>query len=250
VTEAHGVARAHQLLGGIIAAGEGSRLRRDGFAAHKPLVEIAGVSLIERVLDNFHAAGVAPPLVIVNEDEQDCVERVRARFPERPIEFIVKTTASSLESFRLVTGAPRRGPMLVSTVDAWCRASDFAAFVDAAMRRPPDAVVLAVTPFVADEKPLWVDLEDDGRLSAIGSPRGAFVTAGMYVVPESVRRATPPSELGRLRELLGWLHESGHAMFGEVIPTVVDIDRADDVAIAEALERHAAIANSAGGRDR
>jgi hypothetical protein len=71
----------------------------------------------------------------------------------------------------------------------------------------------------------------------------------MYVVPESVRRATPPSELGRLREFLGWLHESGYAMYGEVIPTVVDIDRAEDVAIALALERHAVIANSAGGRD-
>ena len=249
MTEAPGVARADRLIGGVIAAGEGSRLRRDGFAAHKPLVEVAGVALIERVLDNFDAAGVAPPLVIVNEDEKDCVERVRARFPTRPVEFIVKTTASSLESFRLVTGAPQRGRMLVSTVDAWCRASDFAAFVEAAMRRPHDAVVLAVTPFVADEKPLWVDLEGDGRVSALGGERGAFVTAGVYVVPEPVRRATPPSGLGRLREFLGWLHQSGHPMYGEVIPTVVDIDRAEDVAIAEALERHAAIANPAGGRD-
>lgn len=250
MTGGDGIAHADRLLGGVIAAGEGSRLRRDGFAAHKPLVEIAGVPLIERVLENFDAGGVAPPLVIVNEDERDCVERVRARFPGRPVEFIVKTTASSLESFRLVTAAPPRGRMLVSTVDAWCRAVDFAAFVEAAMRRPSDAVVLAVTPFVADEKPLWVDLDGDGRVSTLGGARGAFVTAGLYVVPESVRRATPPSGLGRLREYLGWLHRSGHAMYGEVIPTVVDVDRAEDVAIAEALERDAAIANPAGGRNR
>jgi hypothetical protein len=39
-------------------------------------------------------------------------------------------------------------------------------------------------------------------------------------------------------------------MYGEVIPTVVDVDRADDVAIAEALERDRAIAHLLGGRDR
>lgn len=35
------------LVGGIIAAGEGSRLRRDGFVMPKPMVPIAGVPLIE-----------------------------------------------------------------------------------------------------------------------------------------------------------------------------------------------------------
>ena len=74
--------------------------------------------------------------------------------------------------------------MLVSTVDAWCRPADFTRFVEAAMERPPGAAVLAVTPFVADEKPLWVDLDADGRVSALGGTAGAFVTAGVYLVPE------------------------------------------------------------------
>ena len=226
-----------RLTGGIIAAGEGSRLRRDGFAAPKPLVEVAGVSLIESVIRNFEAVGIAPLVIIVNEQELDCVERVRARFPRLPVRFIVKTTASSLESFLEVTRTAGAGRMLVSTVDAWCRPADFARFVDAAAHRPATATVLAVTPFVADEKPLWVDLDGEGRVSTLGGPAGAFVTAGMYLVPEAVRRLTPPSELGRLRELLTWLHRQGHPLYGEVIPTVVDVDRAEDVALAEALER-------------
>jgi hypothetical protein len=125
----------------------------------------------------------------------------------------------------------------VSTVDAWCRPADFTRFVEAAIDRPLGATVLAVTPFVADEKPLWVDLDVDGRVQALGGSGGAFVTAGMYLVPERVRRLTPPGELGRLRELLIWLHRQGHPMYGEVIPKVVDVDRAEDVALAEALER-------------
>jgi NDP-sugar pyrophosphorylase family protein len=230
-----------RLPGGIIAAGDGSRLRRDGFAVPKPLVEVAGVSLIGAVVRNFEAAGIAPLVVIVNERDVHCARWVRERFPHLDIRFIVKTTASSLESFREVTAAPEGGPMLVSTVDAWCRPADFAQFAEAAMQRPPGSAVLAVTPLVADEKPLWVDLDPDGRVRALGAAAGtgAFVTAGMYLVPERVRRLTPPEHLGRLRELLTWLHAEGQPMYAQVIPTVVDVDRAEDVALAEALERAA-----------
>ncbi|MBI2159511.1 MAG: hypothetical protein HYU25_03810, partial [Candidatus Rokubacteria bacterium] len=41
--------------------------------------------------------------------------------------------------------------------------------------------------------------------------------------------------LGRLREFLAWLPHAGEPVYGEIIETVVDVDRADDVALAEAL---------------
>jgi NDP-sugar pyrophosphorylase family protein len=221
--------------GGIIAAGEGRRLRRDGFTAPKPLVEVAGVPLIGAVLRNFEAAGVTSITIIVNEDERACVEWVRAHRASLDVEFIVKTTASSLESFREVTGRGPAGPMLVSTVDAWCAPEDFARFAAAAARRPDAATVLAVTPLVADEKPLWVTLGPAGRVQAIGDPGGGLVTAGVYRVSERARRIESVPALGRLREYLGWLRASGEPMFGEIIETVVDVDRREDVASAEAL---------------
>jgi len=223
------------LMGGIIAAGAGSRLRRDGWTMPKPLVPVAGVPLMESVLSNFEAAGIASVVIIVNEHERDCAERMRARFPGRALDFIVETTASSLESFLRVTAAPGRGRMLVSTVDAWCRPADFSRFVETAARRPAEAIVLAVTPLVADEKPLWVDLEPDGRVIALGGRRGRFVTAGFYLIPERVRRLVPPPGHGRLRDYLAWLCEREQAVYGEIIPTVVDVDRGEDVALAEAL---------------
>ena len=125
--------------------------------------------------------------------------------------------------------------MLVSTVDAWCAEPDFARFVDAARRRAPEATVLAVTPLVADEKPLWVDLDGEGRITALGGDSGPLVTAGLYLVSGRVRRTPPPPGLGRLRDYLAWLHRAGEPLFGEVIPRVVDVDRAEDIALAEAL---------------
>jgi NDP-sugar pyrophosphorylase family protein len=231
------VRRAEGLTGGIIAAGEGSRLREDGWVEPKPLVRVAGVPLLEAVILNFEAAGVSPVTIIVNERERACVAWARRRFPEADLRFIVKTTPSSLASFLEVLAAGEPGPMLISTVDAWCRPTDFVRFAEAARRRPPSAMVLATTPIVADEKPLWVTLGPGARVIRLGGPSGDAVTAGIYLVPDALRRVRPPHEPGRLRDFLGWLVERGEAVYAETIETVVDVDRGSDIALAESLAR-------------
>src|SRR5262249_11788756 len=127
------------------------------------------------------------------------------------------------------------GRMLVSTVDAWCVEADFVRFVEAAARRPAAATVLAVTPLVADEKPLRVVMATDGRVKIIGGAAGGRAAPGMYLVPDAVRNLRPPPGLGRLRDFLQWLAHSGAPLYGEIIEQVVDVDRADDVALAETL---------------
>jgi NDP-sugar pyrophosphorylase family protein len=222
------------LPAGIIAAGDGSRLRAGGFAMPKPLVPVAGVPLIESAITNFLAAGVTSLVIIVNDDGRACVERVRMRFPGVDVDFIVKTTVSSLESFFEVNRRLEPGRALISTVDAWCRPADFTRFVEAARTRPAGASVLAVTPFVADEKPVWVSVDGAGRITDLGGPSGMQVTAGIYMLSERARAASPPA-LGRLREFLRWLLEHGETMYAETIETVVDVDCASDIALAEAL---------------
>ena len=224
-----------RFAGGIIAAGEGSRLRQGGFAMPKPMVPVAGVPLIESTIRNLRAARVGPLAIIVNEQERECVDWIRARFPDLAVEFIVKTTQSSLESFGEVIRRHPGGRMLVTTVDAWCGEPDFVRFVEAAARRPLDATVLAITPLIADEKPLRVAMTADGRITEIGGAAGELVTAGMYLVPDSVRTAALPARLGRLRDFLRWLARSGAPIYGEIIEQVVDVDRAADVALAESL---------------
>ena len=225
------------MIGGIIAAGQGRRLRDAGFTVPKPLVPVAGVPLIEGVVRNFLAADIRALTVIVNEDDRDCVEWLVERFPAVDLRGIVRTTASSLESFRRVLAAAPPGPIVVSTVDAWCRPADFARFVDAAARRPADATVLGVTPLVEDEAPLWVTLDADGRIRRLGGEDGNAVTAGMYLVPERVRALVPPPHLGRLREFLAWLVTRGEMVYGETIEGVVDVDRLADVSLAESMAR-------------
>lgn len=226
------------IRGGVIAAGEGSRLRSAGFAVPKPLVPVAGTTLIERVIGNFLAAGIGSLVIIFNEEYgRECERLVRSRFPDVDIEVVIKTTASSLESFLTIAERIKPGPALISTVDAWCSPNDFKAFVEEAARGAPDATVLAVTPFVADERPLWALLDQSGRVKSLGGDSGTMVTAGMYLMSERVRRLSVPKGLGRLRDYLSWLVASGEPVFGIPIQSVVDVDRGEDVPLAEAVAR-------------
>ena len=220
--------------GGIIAAGDGSRLRVGGYAMPKALVPVGGVPLIEATIANFTAAGIEALVVIVNEASRVCVEWVRARFPGLDVEFIVKTTPSSLVSFREVSDRLDPGPALITTVDSWCRPRDFVRFVEAGRRRLPPASTLALTPLVADEEPLWASVDHEGRVTRLGEGAGPLVTAGLYLLAEEARAADPPADLGRLRDYLQWLVTKA-PLYGEVIDRVVDVDRPEDVALAEAL---------------
>jgi len=224
--------------GGIIAAGRGSRLK--GLGVPKPMVEVAGVPLIEHVLSNFQAAGIASAAVIFNSSEEGCAAYVQDRFGALVSKVVVKTTRSSLESFREILGAAPQGRLLVSTVDSFCPREDFLRFVRLAEKASSDATVLAVTGFVDDENPLWVTTTRKGRVTVVGGASGDAVTAGIYVVPERVRRMRIPSSLPRLRDFLAWLCKSGEPMQAVEIGKVVDVDRAEDLEAAEELARSAA----------
>jgi hypothetical protein len=50
-----------------------------------------------------------------------------------------------------------------------------------------------------------------------------------------VRGLSPPSSVERLRHYLAWLVERGEPVRGISIDTVVDVDRGEDVALAETL---------------
>lgn len=219
--------------GAVIAAGEGSRLKQLGVA--KPMIEVGGVPLIAHVLGNFEAAGIASAAVIFNEEEQHCAAYVRERFGKLVSKIVVKTTRSSLDSFREILEAAPPGRLLVSTVDAYCPPKEFVRFVRRAEQLPPHSTVLGVTGYVHDEKPLWVTTTRGGRVTAVGGASGDAVTAGIYVFPEKVRKLGIPHSLGRLREFLAWLAKSDEPIEAVDIPKVVDVDRVEDLAVAEEM---------------
>jgi NDP-sugar pyrophosphorylase family protein len=220
------------LRGGVIAAGQGTRLRADGYRVSKPMTPVGGRPLIEHTLERFHAVGVRQATVIVNEESDDCRVWLVDHAQDFDVDLVVRTTPSSYASFALVAERLAGAPALITTVDTIMPVDAFQHFVDAAASFPHDAVVLGLTAHVDDENPLWATLHEDGRIRGLGAAQGSCVTAGIYWLPaQSI--AAPTAGFDRLRGYLKWLVEAGQPVYGVVLPLVFDIDRARDVEAAE-----------------
>jgi NDP-sugar pyrophosphorylase family protein len=219
--------------GGIIAAGQGSRLRAGGWTGSKPLMPIAGRPLIAHSLERLHAAGITRIAMIINEESPDCRQWLAHKGNGDRLDLVVRSTPSSYASFRIVADRLAGQAAVITTVDSIMAAADFRRFLDEAAGMPLGAFVLGLTAHVEDEKPLWASLDrPSGRILALGQPNSGLVTAGVYVLPAH-RPAEPAGGFARLRDYLGWLVTSGHPVHGVLMGRVFDVDRPQDVAAAE-----------------
>jgi len=224
------------LRAGIIAAGDGLRLKSSHPGTIKPLVPVRGRPLCHWVVNSLHEAGVQDFTVLFNSRGRRAQESLLASFPRLRWTFISRDTASSWESFRLVARslAETGSDCLISTVDALMPPAEARRFAEAA-RRAGTPAALALTAFVDDEKPLWADLGPDGRVTALGADARTrrHATCGLYYLTAAVARAMPPAQAhGRLREYLQSLVAQG-AVSGVVLSKTLDVDRPEDLRQAE-----------------
>jgi NDP-sugar pyrophosphorylase family protein len=219
--------------GGVIAAGRGTRLRADGYSISKPMVPVGGRPLIERTLDRFRAVGICRLSIIINEASDDCRQWLRQHARDFDIELIVCTTQSSYASFQIVGKRLLGATALITAVDAVMPVSGFRTFMESALRLGGNAMALAVTDHVDDENPLWATVDAEGRIRQLGANQGTHVTAGLYWLPKQ-RPAEPTIRFTRLRDYLAWLVARHEPVCGIALPYVFDIDRARDIAAAEA----------------
>ena len=66
------------------------------------------------------------------------------------------------------------------------------------------------------------------------------MTAGVYVFDPAIFReidAARAARYGALRQFLGHLLARGYRLYGEPISKTVDVDRPEDIAVAEAFVR-------------
>ena len=222
------------IQGGVIAAGLGTRLRADGYRVSKPMVPVAGRPLIDLTLDRFRAAGIRRITMIINETSDDCRKWLGSHTGDFDLDLIVRTTPSSYASFQAVVSRLASAPAVITTVDTIISADDFCTFVKSAANVGRRAAALGLTEHVDDENPLWATLESaDGRIVKLGGTHGTHVTAGLYWLPAQ-RAAEPATAFARLRDYLAWLVAEHPSVRGIVLPRAFDIDRARDIAAAEA----------------
>jgi NDP-sugar pyrophosphorylase family protein len=223
---------------GVLAAGRGERLRDSGEL--KPLVQVAGRPLIAHVLRAFAEIDVEQVAIIINEEAERVREVIAAEQWPFSIDWIVKTTPSSMHSFlRLVEHLAHSGdggPFLIATVDTVLRPQRLAVFCRQASR--VSAVALAVNEPEEDDNPLWVSTDRAQRVIAFTDNGQRQATAGVYIVSPNILRERRDAErdgLMSLRSFLGRLLERGYEISAVPIGNSVDVDRSADIIAAEKL---------------
>lgn len=242
----------------LIAAGEGSRLREEGVTTPKPLVSILGQPMIERLIRIFVQNGAQSISVICNEqmpEVQEYLEKLKqsevlcaiGEDGEKhtcPLNLVVQTTPSSMHSLAALQGVIPPGKFCLTTVDTIFQEAEFAAFIRsfAEMEECEGDGLFAVTPFVDDEKPLWVATRSEivgffDKEEQIPSDAERMVSGGIYCLDTQtafpVLQACLEQGQSRMRNFQRALIASGLKLKAYVFPKIMDIDHASDIAKAE-----------------
>jgi len=223
---------------GIIAAGHGRRFLEAGWKQPKPLIPLCGKPLIDYTLENLFSAGVDEIGILLNaEPATDVVERhlAQSSYASR-LTVWRKTTGSSFESFLFVYRRLGEPPFAISTVDTVHDLSGLEDFLNLSQYRADGRLVLALTEFVNDPRPLWAEMDGQGVIKRLGDDvsQRQYVTAGIYLVLQPLNLAEAHA-FPALREYLRHTVSNGHRVLGKRVDTAIDVDCPEDVQIAESF---------------
>lgn len=223
----------------IIAAGEGQRLKKEGFKKAKPLLPLLGVPMIERLINIFAAQGARSVFIIINGKNKELHKFLIKHEFKIPIHLLIKDTVSSLHSFVALQEAfPHWDSCCLTTTDTVFEPDTFGQYVEAFQQGDMDGL-FAVTPFVDDESPLYVTVNSDNRIVCFSDnkyPHAAFVSGGIYCLRKKAMQAAVESLAAgnqRMRNYQRFLIDKGFMIKAYPFAKIIDVDHLHDRETAE-----------------
>ena len=222
----------------IIAAGEGSRLASEGVKAPKPLIEIQGVPLIERLVRIFARQGADSINIIVNEQQPETLAHIRELQKLFPINVVVKSTPSSMHSLHALSHLLRGDKFCLTTVDTLFHEEEFAEYIRAFEESDGDGI-MAVTDYIDDEKPLYVDTDSQLDITAFcdkPTENSRYISGGIYgLTPKAldILDECMAEGIERMRNFQRRLVDGGMRLKAYPFTKIIDIDHAEDIEKAE-----------------
>ena len=222
----------------IIAAGEGSRLAREGVKAPKPLIELQGIPIIERLVMLFASQDASSINIIINEQQPDTLQLLKKLQKQYPINIVVKDTPSSMHSLHALSHLLRGEKFCLTTVDTIFKKQEFTEYIKAFENSNYDGL-MAVTDFIDDEKPLYVNTDEDLNITAFAdSPTAAsrYISGGIYGLQDNaldILDECMAAGIERMRNFQRSLVKSGLHLKAHPFNKIIDIDHAEDIAKAE-----------------
>lgn len=222
----------------IIAAGEGSRLVQEGIALPKPLVSLNGVPMIRRLIDIFIDCDAEEISIIVNEQMTEVRRYLESLELPVPLHLVVKSTPSSMHSFYEVSRVFSEGKFILTTVDTIFREDEFRRYAKAFAADTVHDGFMAVTSFIDDEKPLYIEVDSDMRITSFRDKpfEGVkYISGGIYGLNH---KALPVLEhcmeegVSRMRNYQRALVEAGLDLRAYPFGKIIDVDHAGDISTA------------------
>ena len=225
----------------IIAAGEGSRLVQEGVKLPKPLVNLCGTPMIKRLIDIMMDCNPTALSIIVNEQMTEVRSYLESLTLPVPFNLVVKSTPSSMHSLYEVSRGFTDGKFILTTVDTIFRPEDFRRYVEAFEADETADGYMAVTSFIDDEKPLYIDVNADMDITAFRDkafPGVKYISGGIYGLTAPALRTLEKcmeSGVSRMRNYQRALVDDGLRLKAYPFPKIIDVDHAGDIATAEAF---------------
>jgi len=227
----------------IIAAGAGSRLVEEGIKLPKPLVKLNGISLIDRLIDIFIKNNAESVSIIVNNEMKEVQSHITSLQSNIsvPLNVVIKSTPSSMHSFFELSRFLQTGKFCLTTVDTIFKEDEFSQFIQAFIADTENDGMMAVTDYIDDEKPLYVEVDDNMKINGFFDQPGRtlkYISGGIYCLStKAITTLNYCVENGysKMRNYQRQLIADGLNLKAFPFRKIVDVDHAKDIMKAEAF---------------
>jgi dTDP-glucose pyrophosphorylase len=223
----------------VMAGGMGQRLGKLTERTPKPLLQVGGKPIIERILENLEAAGVERIWISVNHMAEQFAEFIAERKSQAEILFLHEEKKLGTAGAIGLLPAPRRQPFLVLNGDVLTN-TDFTA-LDAFHHRHRHDITIAVAHHQV-QVPFGVVRHDDhGLFLGIDEKPifRQFVAAGIYYLNPEIHALVPRNARMDMPELLNEAQKIGMRIgLFPIHEYWTDVGRPEDLKAADAYHKN------------
>lgn len=222
----------------IIAAGEGSRLQKEGAALPKPLTPLNGQAMIDRLIQIFMKNNAESIVIIINSQSELLKKHIEQLSATYPIELVIKDTPSSMHSFYELSRYLRGNDFCLTTVDTIFYEDDFEKYIKAFQSSSQEGM-MAVTDYIDDEKPLYVAVNDKKDIIGfhdVQEENDQYISGGIYCLKDSaldVLEKCMSEGVSRMRNFQRALISNKLPLEAYLFSKIIDVDHVDDIQKAE-----------------
>ena len=226
----------------ILAAGQGSRLSKEGVKESKPMIRILGQPMIERLIRLLVSCGAERVHVVTNPAMDDLNEHLAYLRDTEGLPVSFRPIVSDNSFYSLSDAAcDIKRKFIALTVDAIFPLDEFKDYIKAVETMPEGMALMALTRYVDDESSLYARLADDesevidyryGGEPFEGTP---IVSAGIYGITDKImdiaQRDQYPASTSDFQRILAVGNDIKVVPF--VMSKAFDVDHVSDLRSAE-----------------